>query len=80
MAQPASRLHRAPATIEGSVRSVVEGTWVVVHEISDAIAALATAFPLDFSADPADSSSVLPPVRWAFTLSRAIAACWTAAC
>jgi PIN domain nuclease of toxin-antitoxin system len=45
---------RAPGTVESSVRSMVEETSVVVHEITPEIAALATAFPADFSADPAD--------------------------
>jgi PIN domain nuclease of toxin-antitoxin system len=45
---------RAPGTIESSVRSVVDGTAVIVHEIDAEIAALATAFPGDFPTDPAD--------------------------
>jgi PIN domain nuclease of toxin-antitoxin system len=45
---------RAPGTIESSVRSMVEETSVIVHEITPEIAALATAFPDDFSSDPAD--------------------------
>lgn len=45
---------RAPGTIESSVRSVVDGTAIIVHEIDAEIAALATAFPEDFPADPAD--------------------------
>jgi PIN domain nuclease of toxin-antitoxin system len=45
---------RAPGTIESSVRAVVNSTSVVVHEITPEVAALATAFPRDFSADPAD--------------------------
>jgi PIN domain nuclease of toxin-antitoxin system len=45
---------RAPGTIESSVRSVVEESRVIVHEISPEIAALATAFPDDYPADPAD--------------------------
>jgi PIN domain nuclease of toxin-antitoxin system len=45
---------RAPGTIESSVRSMVEETSVIVHEITPEIAALATAFPGDFSSDPAD--------------------------
>jgi PIN domain nuclease of toxin-antitoxin system len=45
---------RAPGTIESSVRQVVDSTSVVVHEITPEVAALATAFPQDFSADPAD--------------------------
>jgi PIN domain nuclease of toxin-antitoxin system len=45
---------RAPGTIESSVRAVIDGTSVVVHELNAEIAALATAFPRDFPADPAD--------------------------
>ncbi len=45
---------RGPGTIESSVRSVVEQTSVIIHEITPEIAALATAFPADFPSDPAD--------------------------
>lgn len=45
---------RAPGTIESSVRSMVEETGVVVHEITGEIAALATAFPDNYPQDPAD--------------------------
>ncbi len=45
---------RSPGTIESSVRSLVEDTAVTIHEITPEIAALATAFPDGFSADPAD--------------------------
>ncbi len=45
---------RAPGTVESSVRSMIEQTSVVIHEITPEIAALATAFPDDFARDPAD--------------------------
>ena len=45
---------RAPGTIESGVRSVVEKTGIIVHEITAEIAALATAFPAAFPQDPAD--------------------------
>lgn len=45
---------RAPGTVESSVRSLVEKTSVIVHEISPEIAALATMFPEDYPQDPAD--------------------------
>ena len=45
---------RAAGTIESSVRAVIDGTSVIVHEINAEIAALATTFPPDFPADPAD--------------------------
>ena len=45
---------RAPGTIESSVRSVIEKTGVIIHEITPEIAALATAFPDDYPQDPAD--------------------------
>lgn len=45
---------RAPGTVESSVRSIVDETAVVVHEITPEIAALAIAFPDGFSSDPAD--------------------------
>lgn len=45
---------RAPGTVESSVRSLVEASAVIVHEISPEIAALATMFPNTYPADPAD--------------------------
>ena len=45
---------RAPGTIESSVRTMVEETRTIVHEITPEIAALATAFGDDYSQDPAD--------------------------
>lgn len=45
---------RAPGTVESSVRSVVETTGAIVHEISPEIAALATMFPQTYPQDPAD--------------------------
>lgn len=45
---------RAPGTVESSVRSAVEKTNVIVHEITPEIAALATAFPDSYPQDPAD--------------------------
>ena len=45
---------RAPGTIESSVRTMVEETRAIVHEITPEIAALATAFGDDYSQDPAD--------------------------
>ena len=45
---------RAPGTVETSVRSVVENTGVIVHEISPEISALSTMFPNTFPRDPAD--------------------------
>lgn len=45
---------RAPGTIESGVRSVMDETGVIVHEITPEIAALATAFPDDYPQDPAD--------------------------
>jgi PIN domain nuclease of toxin-antitoxin system len=45
---------RAPGTVERSVRTVVEKTSVIVHEITSEIAALATAFPASYPQDPAD--------------------------
>ena len=45
---------RAPGTVETSVRSVVEKTGVIVHEITPEIAALSTMFPNTFPQEPAD--------------------------
>lgn len=45
---------RGAGTVESSVRTLLEATSVVVHDISPEIAALATAFPSDYPADPAD--------------------------
>jgi PIN domain nuclease of toxin-antitoxin system len=45
---------RASGTIESSMRSIVEATGVVIHEITPEIAALAAAFPDGFPQDPAD--------------------------
>jgi PIN domain nuclease of toxin-antitoxin system len=45
---------RAPGTVEASVRSLVEKTGVIVHEITAEIAALSTMFPESFPQDPAD--------------------------
>ncbi len=45
---------RAHGTIESSVRTMVEETRTIVHEITPEIAALATAFGDDYSQDPAD--------------------------
>lgn len=45
---------RAPGTIESGVRSVVEKTGIIVHEITAEIAALATVFPAAYPPDPAD--------------------------
>jgi PIN domain nuclease of toxin-antitoxin system len=45
---------RAPGTVETSVRSVVENTGVIVHEITPEIAALSTTFPSTFPQDSAD--------------------------
>jgi len=45
---------RAPGTIESSVRSMIEDTGIIVHELTAEIAALATAFPSEFPQDPAD--------------------------
>ncbi|MGH9316917.1 MAG: type II toxin-antitoxin system VapC family toxin [Thermoanaerobaculia bacterium] len=45
---------RSRGTIEASIESLVQATGVMLREITPAIAALATQFPPDFSADPAD--------------------------
>ena len=45
---------RAAGTVETSVRSMVEKTGVIVHEITAEIAALSTMFPESFPQDPAD--------------------------
>lgn len=45
---------RAPGTVENSIRSMVEETSVIVHEITPEIAALAIAFPDGYPSDPAD--------------------------
>jgi len=45
---------RAPGTIEGAVRWIVEGASVSVKPITLEIAALAVQFPDAFSHDPAD--------------------------
>ena len=45
---------RAAGTVETSVRSMVEKTGVIVHEITAQIAALSTMFPESFPQDPAD--------------------------
>ncbi len=45
---------RAPGTVESSVRSMVEKTGVIVHEITSEIAALSTMFPESFPQDLAD--------------------------
>lgn len=45
---------RAPGTVETSVRSVVEKTGVIIHEITPEIAALSTMFPKSYPQDPAD--------------------------
>ena len=45
---------RAPGTVESGVRSVVEKTGIIVHEVTPEIAALATMFPETYPPDPAD--------------------------
>ena len=45
---------RGQGTIEASVRAILDATGVTVREITPDVAALATQFPLDFPADPAD--------------------------
>jgi PIN domain nuclease of toxin-antitoxin system len=45
---------RGQGTIESSIRTIVDATGVTVREITPEIAALATQFPHDFPADPAD--------------------------
>lgn len=44
---------RARGTTEASLESILKATGVSVREITPTIAALATQFPADFSADPA---------------------------
>ncbi len=44
----------APSTIESSIRTLVEDTGVIVHDLTAEIAALATAFPGTYPQDPAD--------------------------
>lgn len=45
---------RAAGTLEGAIHAMVDRTGVIVQEITPEIAALSTAFPASFSADPAD--------------------------
>ena len=45
---------RSPASVEASVRWVVEGAGVSIKPLTLEIAALATQFPEDFPHDPAD--------------------------
>lgn len=45
---------RSRGTIEASIETLLRGTGASLREITPAIAALATQFPADFSADPAD--------------------------
>ena len=45
---------RSRGTIEASIESLLRATGVVLRDITPAIAALATQFPPDFPADPAD--------------------------
>lgn len=45
---------RARGTSEASLENILKATGVSVREITPTIAALATQFPSDFSADPAD--------------------------
>lgn len=45
---------RTSGTIEASVRLVTDSAGVIVKPITSAIAALATQFPADYPADPAD--------------------------
>ena len=45
---------RAAGTVETSVRSVVEKTGVIIHEITPEISALSTMFPKSYPQDPAD--------------------------
>jgi len=45
---------RAPASVEASVRWVVEGSGVTIKPLTAEIAALAAQFPEDFPRDPAD--------------------------
>lgn len=45
---------RSRGTIEASIEGLLRGTGATLREITPAVAALATQFPADFSADPAD--------------------------
>ena len=45
---------RAPGTVESGVRSVVEKTGIIIHEVTPEIAALATMFSETYPPDPAD--------------------------
>jgi PIN domain nuclease of toxin-antitoxin system len=45
---------RAPGTVEGAVRMVIERTGAVVRDITPAIAALAAELPESLPRDPAD--------------------------
>ncbi len=45
---------RGQGTFETSIRAIVDGTGVAVREITPDVAALATQFPPEFPADPAD--------------------------
>jgi PIN domain nuclease of toxin-antitoxin system len=45
---------RSRGTIEASIESLIRGTGVTLREITPAVAALATQFPAEFPADPAD--------------------------
>jgi PIN domain nuclease of toxin-antitoxin system len=45
---------RSRGTTEASLETILKATGVSIREITPTIAALATQFPADFSADPAD--------------------------
>ena len=45
---------RGPGSVETSIRAIVDGTGVGIREITSDVAALATQFPPEFPADPAD--------------------------
>ena len=45
---------RSRGTTEASLEAILKATGVSLREITPAIASLATQFPADFSADPAD--------------------------
>lgn len=45
---------RSRGTIEASIESLIRETGVTLREITPAVAALATQFPVEFPADPAD--------------------------
>lgn len=45
---------RSRGTTEASLEAILEATGISLREITPTIAALATQFPADFSADPAD--------------------------